>query len=151
MVFNPWVVSDSHTVVCKLIDSPQKKHKKLRFFNLFPFQSNNNYFWLEIRPPLSVINSKTRFGIDSTSFSQFWVISRLQYHTSIIASISLVSDVPSLFNSRIFTILHKFSIGFREGEFPGQSRTLMGSLTLMTVKRSFAVQFCCCMVANLLT
>ena len=102
-----------------------KKRKKIYFFNLFPFQSNNNYFQLEIRPPLSVINSITGFGIDSTSFLQFWVVSWLQYHTSIIASISLVLDVQSLFNGRIFTILHKFSIGFREGEFPGQSRTLM--------------------------
>ena len=47
------------------------------------------------------------------------------YHTSITASMSLVLVVQSLFKSRIFTILHKFSIGFREGEFPDQSRVLM--------------------------
>ena len=33
--------------------------------------------------------------------------------------------MQSLFNSRIFSILHKFSIGFGESKLHGQSRTLM--------------------------
>ena len=102
-----------------------KKYEKLHFFNSFSFQSNNNYFNGRYGQPLRVINSITRFGIDSTSFLQFCEISLSRYHTSFIASISFVSVVQSLFKSRVYAMLHTFSIGFRENEFPGQSRTLM--------------------------
>jgi len=40
------------------------------------------------------------------------------------ASISLVMVVQSNFCNRGFLIDHKFSMGLRSGEFPGQSITL---------------------------
>ena len=45
------------------------------------------------------------------------MISLSRHHSLIIASISFVLDVQSLFKSRVFALLHRFSIGFREGEF----------------------------------
>jgi len=78
-----------------------------------------------IWPPLFFINCSTRFGIDSISFRQSWAIFSLRNHMPIIASMSLVRVVQSFLSSLVFTILHKFSIGFKSGEFPGQSRTLI--------------------------
>jgi len=43
----------------------------------------------------------------------------------ITASMSLIRVVQSFLSSLVFTIFHKFSIGFKSGEFPGQSRTLV--------------------------
>ena len=111
-------------VVCKIIDSPQKNTKNFIFSIYFDFKATATIS-MEIWSPLYVINSITRFGIYSTSFLQSWVTSLSRYHTSIIASVSFVLVVQSFFKSRVFALLHKFSIRFREGEFPGQSRTLM--------------------------
>ena len=55
------------TVACKLINSSERK---TTFLNLFPFQSNNNHFQLEIWSPLFVVNSITRVDIAFTSVLQ---------------------------------------------------------------------------------
>jgi len=38
---------------------------------------------------------------------------------------SLVRVVQSFLSSLVFTILYKFATGFKSGEFPGQSKTLI--------------------------
>ena len=46
------------------------------------------------------------------------------YQIRIIASVSFVLVEQSHFRRRFFMIAHKFSIGFKSGELPGQPRTI---------------------------
>jgi len=77
-------------------------------------------FQYAIWPVLFFVNSSTRFGIDSSSFRHSWAIFSSRNHMSIITSM-----MQSFLCSLVFTILHKFSIGFKSGELPGQARTLI--------------------------
>ena len=74
-------------------------------------------------PPLALSKSLTRVGIDSTNFLHFSKISSSWYQIWIIASTSFLEIVQSVFLNRHLTIAHRFSIGFKSGEFPSQSST----------------------------
>ena len=59
------------------------------------------------------------FGIELTNFWQLFAISSSWYQTEIMASISLLT----VFDFSLFLIIpHKFSTGFKCGEFPGHSK-----------------------------
>ena len=63
--------------------------------------------------------------MDVTSFSHVFLISWSWYHTETVASMNLVIVVQSCSLTLLFMMTHKFSIGFRSGELPGQSRNEM--------------------------
>ena len=64
-------------------------------------------------------------GIDSNNFEQPFKIWGSLYHTWIRAWISFSFEVQSIVRSLCLQMDHKFSIGFKSGEFPGHFSTLM--------------------------
>lgn len=70
--------------------------------------------------PLFLISIWARFGINSTSFRHMLPSSSLWYHIWITARSNLSMVVQSVFISRCFPKLHKFSMRLRSGEFHGQ-------------------------------
>jgi len=68
-------------------------------------------------------NLSSRFANDSISFWQFPLIYCTQCRTWIMTSVSLVMVAQYNFCNQDFVIAHKFSMGWRSGEFPGQSIT----------------------------
>jgi len=54
---------------------------------------------------------------------------------------SLVRVVQSFLASFVLKILHKFLIGFKSGEFHGQSRTLIRAFFNLTQTQNFSLLF----------
>ena len=75
-------------------------------------------------PPFSFITNATRFGIESTSVEQIFgdfIVMVPGTMVLIIATISFSIVEQSTLQILLLIIAHKFSIGLRSGEFPGQS------------------------------
>ena len=89
-------------------------------------------------PPLAFRSIDTRLGIEYISVWHICFTSGSWNHMVMIASISLVFSVQSWFLSLVLTILQRFSIGLRSGEFPGQGRILI-PLSIMNCLTFFEV------------
>ena len=73
----------------------------------------------------------TRFGIESTNVEHILTTSSSWYQVLIIAKISFCAVQQSVYSILRLIIAHRFSIGLRSGEFPGQLEWLYASLLRM--------------------
>ena len=95
----------------------------------FNFKSHRNYLTNDTfntkydHPlPLSIF---TRFGIESTNVEHILTTSSSWNQVLIRAEISFRTVELSVFSILRLIIAHRFSIGLRSGEFPGQSRMVI--------------------------